>query len=196
MENETATRNCWAPELFWDAKERRFLIFWASTVTNRFLATAGQSESAYNHRMFFTTTRDFTAFEPARVFYDPGFSVIDATLVPFRSEFLMVIKDERVNPVKKHLFVASAGRPEGPYGKPGAPFTPDWVEGPTILRVGEEFVAYFDRYRDHRYGAMKTRDFKTWEDVSDRLVVPKGIRHGTAFPVSEKVLEKLMATRP
>ena len=65
MAQEPGVRNCWAPEIIYDERRMEFLIFWASTVTGKFPVTAGASENDYNHRMYFTTTRDFTAFAPA-----------------------------------------------------------------------------------------------------------------------------------
>lgn len=32
-----------------------------------------------------------------------------------------------------------------------------------------------------------------WRDVSDRLTVPDGMRHGTAFAVPKAIAEKLLA---
>ena len=46
-------------------------------------------------------------------------------------------------------------------------------------------------YRDHGYGAVKSRDLKTWQDITDKLQFPKGARHGTVFAVSEDVLARL-----
>ena len=45
------------------------------------------------------------------------------------------------------------------------------------------------KYRDHRYGAVRSLDHgETWEDVSDQVSFPKGIRHGTAFAVDASVI--------
>ena len=66
MAHEPGVRNAWAPEIAWDAKRKEFLIFWASTIPGKFTETAGSSESEYNHRMYFTTTKDFRAFAPAQ----------------------------------------------------------------------------------------------------------------------------------
>ena len=53
-----------------------------------------------------------------------------------------------------------------------------------------------DRYRDHRYGAVRSLDHgETWEDVSDQVSFPKGIRHGTAFAVDASVVESLIDDR-
>jgi beta-galactosidase len=32
---------------------------------------------------------------------------------------------------------------------------------------------------------------KTWEDISDQVVFPKGVRHGTALEVNEKIINAL-----
>ena len=50
---------------------------------------------------------------------------------------------------------------------------------------------YFDKYRDHQYGVIRSKDLVNWEDVSDQLVVPKGIRHGTVLRVPRAVVDAL-----
>ncbi|MEZ5006286.1 MAG: hypothetical protein R2738_10265 [Bacteroides graminisolvens] len=50
---------------------------------------------------------------------------------------------------------------------------------------------YFDKYRDHKYGAVRSKDRQKWEDISDLVTFPKGTRHGTAFKVKKSVLKKL-----
>ena len=162
------------PEITWDAQKGQFLIFWASTITNRFLETAGQAENHYNHRMYWTTTKDFQTFTGTRLYYDPGFNIIDATLLPAKGRFYLLFKDETFKPPRKDLRMAVADNPEGPFGPPGPPFTRQWVEGPTALRVGDEYIVYFDCYREQRYGAMTSKDLVRWRDVSDRLVMPGG----------------------
>jgi lysophospholipase L1-like esterase len=59
MAHEPGVLNAWAPEIVYDDKRGEFLIFWASTIPGRFAATDGSSEEKYNHRMYYTTTRDF-----------------------------------------------------------------------------------------------------------------------------------------
>lgn len=64
-----------------------------------------------------------------------------------------------------------------------------WAEGPAPLFIGDTLYVYFDKYRDHRYGAVRSLDHgETWEDVSDQVSFPKGIRHGTAFAVDASVI--------
>ena len=47
-------------------------------------------------------------------------------------------------------------------------------------------------YRAHKYGAMRSKDLKTWEDVTNELHVPSAAKHGTVFKVTKSVVEKLM----
>ena len=192
MAHEPAAINCWAPEIVWDAKRAEYLIFWATTITNQFTETAGTGDDKYNHRIYATTTKDFKSFTPAKLFYDPGFNVIDATILRTRGKFYLIVKDETKNPPKKNLRIASSDDIAGPYTNLSAPFTRDWVEGPSAMRVGEEFVVYFDAYRDRRYEAMSSKDLKTWEDMTSKISFPKGTKHGTAIQVPKIILDDLL----
>lgn len=192
MQDEPATRNLWAPELFYDRQQERWMILWSSTVTNRFLETALTGDDGYNHRVYYTTTRDFEKFEPSELLYDPGFNVIDATLFEHENKIYMVLKDERRNPVKKNLRLAVADRATGPYGPAGEPFTVSWVEGPSVLRIGDEHYVYFDHYaRPHYYGAVKSKDLAHWEDVSKQMSFPKDHRHGTVILIPDELAATL-----
>lgn len=182
MENEPGCKNCWAPEVFYDKAQQDYLIIWSTTITGRY----GDS-----HRMYSTTTRDFESYTPAKLFFEPGYSVIDGTIAEYGGKFYLVHKDERQTPVKKNLRLATSDAIAGPYGPPAEPFTKDWVEGPTVLKIGEEYTVYFDCYREKHYGAMKTRDFKKWEDVTDQLSMPAGVRHGTALAVPAEIIKQL-----
>jgi PelA/Pel-15E family pectate lyase len=104
----------------------------------------------------------------------------------------MILKDETRNPVKKNLRITESRNATGPYGSASPPFSPEWVEGPTAARVNNEWIVYFDMYRDHRYGAVKSRDLKNWETITDKLSMPAGARHGSVFTVSDQVLARLL----
>jgi len=57
--------------------------------------------------------------------------------------------------------------------------------------MGAQWVVYFDKYTQHKYGAIESSDLKTWTEVSDKLEMPKGIRHGTVLKITEGELNKL-----
>jgi hypothetical protein len=130
------------------------------------------STNGYNHRVYCSTTADFQRFTESRLLFDPGFNVIDATLLEAGSGFYLFLKDERKQPLKKNLRFATADRPEGPYGQPSEPFTGDWVEGPTAIKIRNEYVVYFDHYaQPEYYGAVRSQDLRRWEDCSKGLAM-------------------------
>ena len=63
-------------------------------------------------------------------------------------------------------------------------------EGPTAIKIGGDWYVYFDRYRDHRFGVVRSRDLVHWEDISGQLRMPAGIRHGTALRVPQAPSEQ------
>jgi len=192
MENEPQTRNIWAPELFYDAAKTRWLIFWSSTIPGRFPATDATGDDGYNHRAYVTTTKDFIQFTPSRLFFDPGYNIIDATLLAAEGKFHLIFKDERKNPVKKNLRRAVADSPEGPFGQVTEPFTGDWVEGPSAIKIKGQYLVYFDHYTNpHYYGAVRSKDLVHWEDCSKEMTFPPGHRHGTVLRISAEIAARL-----
>lgn len=188
MTNEPTTVNVWAPELFYDAQGKQFVILWASTIPGRFPDNLEKHDN--NHRLYFTTTRDFTTFAPAKLFFDPGFSVIDGFILRDGKRFVLLNKDNsRPN---LNLRVAFAKSPLGPWENESEPFTQKFTEGPCALKVGDDWLVYFDTYREKIYGAMKTRDFKTFTDVTKEVSVPPEHKHGTAFEVPHAILDNLL----
>ena len=192
MTNEPTTVNVWAPEVFYDAGEKQFVIVWASTIPGRF--PDFQEKHDNNHRLYATTTRNFTNFTPAKLFFEPGFSVIDGFILRDGKRFVLLNKDNsRPN---LNLRVAFAGSPLGPWVDESEPFTQKFTEGPCALRVGDDWLIYFDAYREKIYGAMKTRDFKTFTDVTTKVSFPAEHKHGTAFCVPRDILDKLLTANP
>ena len=199
MAHEPNAVNCWAPEIFYDDATQQYLIFWATTIPGRFPQTeqipGDQAQGVtLNHRIYCTRTADFKTYSDTKLFYNDGFNAIDATLAKDGDRYVMFVKDETKAPVaKKHIRIATADKAEGPYGHASAPFTPDWVEGPTSLKIGDTWYVYYDGYTRHRMEGSKSKDLKTWESITDQLSFPRGVRHGTAFKVSDEIAARLKA---
>lgn len=200
MEHEPKAKNCWAPELFYDEAGGQFLIFWATTIPGRFPETDNQSNKGppapgNNHRIYGVTTKDFQAFSKTKLFYDHGFNVIDAAVVRDGKRYVMFLKDETNTPFtpQKNIRMAFSNRAEGPFGVPSEPITGNyWAEGPSAVKIDGRWFVYFDKYRKHRYGLVVSRDLANWTDQSEKLRMPKGIRHGTVFRVPEEVARGLL----
>ncbi len=186
--DSTGVANCWAPELFYDAAAKEWWIVWASTIKGKFRETLGSGNRENNHRQYAVRTRDFVTFTAAELFYDPGFLVIDAALFRDGNRYAMVVKNETDKPPAKNLFLTFAPSLRGPWTKPGPSISgEDWAEGATPIRINDAWYVYFDKYRDKRYGAVRSKNLQRWEDISDRVRFPAGVRHGTAFRAPEKV---------
>ena len=200
MKHEPTALNAWAPEIFYDEQAQEYLIFWASTIPGRFPQTEESGDTRddqkkLNHRIYMVTTKDFVTYSPTSLFYDGGFNVIDATIVRAGAEFVMIVKDETKRPVaKKHLRVTRASRARGPYGPASPPISADWVEGPTLLKVGENWILYYDDTPGTATGRFDRRTSGLDRDLGPGAV-PPGMRHGTAFAASEAVIRRLAEPR-
>ena len=192
MEHETEARNCWAPELFYDTDSKTYLLFWATTLPGRFPETDALGDDGYNHRMYATTTKDFIDFSETKLFYEPGFNVIDATILKTKDAYRMFIKDETLLPEpKKNIRIATSDKLQTQWSPPSEPITQNWVEGPTVMQFNDHWIVYFDRYTEGKMGAVRSSDLKTWTDISDQIQFPEGTRHGTIFNVKESLYNKI-----
>ena len=188
MASEPKTVNVWAPEISYDNEKDEFVVVWASCIPNRF--KRGIEEAENNHRLYYIRTKDFKTVSKAKLLYNPGFSTIDATIVKrAKQDYVMVLKDNtRPN---RNLKVAFASSPTGPYSKASKAFTESFVEGPTVEKIGDEYLIYYDVYKKKIYGAMKTKDFIHFTDVTKNISVPEGHKHGTIFKAPASIIENL-----
>ena len=189
MAHDTSVVNVWAPELFYEDSTGEFYVVWASTIPFKF--EKGEEEERNNHRLYYTKTKDFVDFTPAELFYDPGFSSIDAVIVKRApSDYVLVFKDN-TRP-ERNILAAFGKTPAGPYGDTTERFTEMFTEGPSVVKVGDEWLIYFDAYRNKAYEAVSTKDFRQFTPINDKINVPAGHKHGTIVKVSEKVLNGIV----
>ncbi|MBN1515102.1 glycoside hydrolase family 43 protein [Candidatus Sumerlaeota bacterium] len=193
MENTPGTKNCWAPETFYDDMRNEYIITWSSDVQGRFPATA--SPDRMNNRTYCVTTKDFRQFSPAQLFFEPGFDHIDATIFKDQGRYILAVKegDMQNRGVWGPIHLAVASDPHGPYKFMKVPLiSGQKVEGHTIARIGDEYVAYFHYYTGGRCGARKTRDFVYWSDASAEFRAVQGQSHGTVFAVPRSIVDRLI----
>jgi beta-xylosidase len=192
MEHEPEAKNCWAPELFYDKEENQYMIYWSTTIPGQFTETDSTEKRGWNHRIYYVTTRDFKTFSETALLYDPGFNCIDAIIARHNGSFVMIVKNETLFPeARKDLHIAFSNSLTDGWGDASGPITRNWVEGPTITRIGEKWTVYFDRYREKKMGAIESIDLENWRDISDSISFPSGTRHGTVFKVKRDILDNL-----
>ena len=189
MAEEKTTVNVWAPELFYDADSSRYIIVWASTIPFRF--EKGAEDENNNHRLYYTTTKDFSSFTPAQLFLDPKFSVIDAQILKRSSKDYVLILKDNTRP-ERDVKVAFGKTPLGPWENISQPFTPKLSEGPNVAKVKDGWLIYYDNYGAKKFGAAFTKDFKTFTDATSQINIPEGHKHGTILMISKKQLKALI----
>lgn len=196
MQHEDSVQNCWAPEINYNPQDQNFIIYWSSTVSHRFPETKESTKKGRNHRIYCITTKDFVEFSDTKLFYEPGFNVIDASIKATDDGYAMFIKNETELPEpEKNILVVFSENMTGPYTIPKNPITGDyWAEGPTAIKIDGRWFVYFDKYRKHQFGLITSADLENWTDESEKLVMPEGIRHGTVFEVPGSILKPLLRT--
>jgi hypothetical protein len=189
MDHEPATVNVWAPEIFYDDEQKHYIIIWASCIPGRF--EKGIEEDSNNHRMYYTVTKDFQTFSETKLFLDPGFSVIDAVIVKrARNDYVLMLKDN-TRP-ERDIKVAFSNSPTGPWKNVSKAFTDNFTEGPSVVKLKDEWLIYYDSYRKKIYEASATKDFIHFENVTSKVKMPEGHKHGTIVTAKKKFVKELV----
>jgi sucrose-6-phosphate hydrolase SacC (GH32 family) len=180
MANVPGTNNTWAPEIYWDAGKKQWLIIWSSVVEGKH----------QGNRIYSSMTADFEHFTTPAIFFDPGYEVIDATILETGSKYHLVFKDERKEPLKKFIQIATSASLEGPWSEISEPFTEPWTEGPSAIKIGGEYLVYYDHYRDpKRMEAVRSKDLKHWAPAD--VTFPEGSKHGSFLKITKEEAERL-----
>lgn len=185
MKDFPETNNVWAPETYWDAKHKEWLIIWSSSMKN----------SKTGNHIWSTFTPDFKAFSKPSIFFDPGYVTIDATIYHQpRGPYRMVFKDQSYDPLSFQERVATGPTLEGPWKQISGPIDESWSEGPSVIHVGHLFIVYYDHYRPPhaRYEAVATSDWKHWEDITAEASLPNHCKHGSFLRITDAEAAKLL----
>jgi len=178
--------NVWAPEIYWDAKRREWLIIWSSSM----------KDSKTGNRIWSSFTPDFNNFSKPQIFLDPGYVVIDATLFhgsagPYR----LIFKDQTLDPLTYQERVATGPSLEGPWSNISRPINESWSEGPSAIQIGDTYIVFYDHYRPPRarFEAVATKDWKHWTDITEQISLPAHSKHGSFLRITDEEADRLLA---
>lgn len=196
--------NTWAPEAHYDAKIGAYVVYWASKI----YADSDPNHAGGTHnKMMYSTTRDFRTFSEAKVWNDPGDSVIDSTVIKEGDTYYRFTKDEArvsgcldimqensrdllavdlpaANPRSWSLMANCIGKKAGTGG----------VEGPTVFKSNteEKYYLFVDEFGGRGYIPLESTSLENpnWK-LSSNYDLPRAPRHGTVLPVTKAELERL-----
>jgi beta-xylosidase len=196
--------NTWAPEAYWDDSLGAYVVFWASKLYAD--DDPGHTGSTYN-KMLYATTKDFRTFSEPKVWNDPGYSVIDSTVVKHRGTYYRYTKDERdpgsSGPCAKFI----TGEKSTSLTDTSYDFVADCIgsgamdrgEGPTVFKSNteEKWYLFIDEYGGRGYLPFETTDLDSGRWTPSRnYQLPASPRHGTVIPVTQAEYDRLLAAYP
>ncbi|MFC4069787.1 family 43 glycosylhydrolase [Actinoplanes subglobosus] len=193
--------NTWAPEAFYSKELGAYVVFWASKLYAE--NDPNHTGSTYN-KMMYATTRDFHTFSEPKVWKDPGYSVIDSTVIENNGVYHRITKDERNNssnsPCSKFLIqekstdllstnwdfqaecIGSGALSQG--------------EGPLVFKSNTEqkWYLFIDEYGGRGYVPFSTTDLNSgvWTP-EPTYTMPSRPRHGTILPVTKAEYDRISA---
>jgi len=185
MKEFPATNNVWAPEIYYDSSQSKWLMIWSSSM----------KDSKVGNRIWSTLTPDFETFSQPTIFFDPGYVVIDATIFhgdtgPYR----LIFKDQTQDPLSYQERVATGPTVEGPWSEISGPINESWSEGPSAIQVGNRYIVFYDHYRapHARYEAVATTDWKHWEEITTQTALPAYCKHGSFLKITNAEAMRLL----
>ncbi|TLS42574.1 1,4-beta-xylanase [Streptomyces montanus] len=196
--------NTWAPEAYWDDTLGEFVVFWASKLYAD--DDPDHTGSTYN-KMLYATTKDFRTFSEPKVWDDPGYSVIDSTVVKHNGTYYRYTKDERdpssSSPCSKFI----TGEKSTSLTDTSYDFVSDCIgsgsidrgEGPTVFKsnIENKWYLFIDEYGGRGYVPFETTDLDSGKwTMSKNYQLPASPRHGTVMPVTQAEYDRLLAAYP
>ena len=189
-------RNIWAPEWFFDEKAGEYFLLWSASFED-----AGWKDS----RLWWCRTKDWKSFTPAKVLFDPDYSVIDGTLKKVDDTYYLFHKEEEFGErtgERRAIRLATSKNIEGPYEIHQGPLNngqivPTITEGCSVMPdpLGAGWLLLYDYCMTNRFGASASSDLKEWKVVDD-VKFPPDARHGSAFKLKADEAERLRKQFP
>lgn len=191
MADFPATSNVWAPETYWDATKRQWLLIWSSSM----------KDSPAGNRIWFSLTPDFKTFSKPAIFFDPGYVTIDATIFQETMQrgktgpYHLIFKQQTSDPLTYQERVATGPTLEGPWSSISGPINESWSEGPSCIQIGDQYIVFYDHYRAPRarYEAVATTDWKHWRDITAEISLPEHCKHGSFLHITGEEAARLVA---
>ncbi len=181
----------WAPEFYYDLKTDKYYMYFSD---NGFV----NENSEKGGPIFASTTADFSEFDYPYIYFNPGYSVIDGTIIRVNGSNYMFYKDERK--AAQTIFYAEGETLEGFNKAYDEQFlnVVKYMEGPFVFKDknGGYFI-YMDNYPNGKFYAGHFNNLKEKHDIlwfeENQIKLPENdVRHGSVVGVTKNELEKII----
>ena len=198
MGDVSGARNAWAPEFFVDDGTGNHIVVWSSSVGGDGSMWAPPFRirtETMEHRLWCSVTPDFESWSPPRVWFDPGYTIIDGTVLRRNGRWMMAFKDERgrnhAPEPYKGIRISGFDDPFGPFDPPSEIVSDAPAEGPTFVEADSGVSVLFDCFLHGGYGGARLSRGH-WRPLTG-LSVPTGARHASVLRVDEETFANLAA---
>ncbi|MFC3789997.1 immunoglobulin-like domain-containing protein [Paenibacillus sp. GCM10012307] len=176
----------WAPEIAYDPVQDNYVLYWS------------------HGTIYSNTTKDFLTVSGKSSFFNPGYSVIDASIVEWEGTYYMFYKDERGDnsdntPYKALNVATSKTLQPGSFEVASDDYITDHlVEGPFVIKSFTEnkWYMYYDYFmRGGIFGVSYTNDLASnnWTKMVDtEFKLPNKVRHASASGVTQAEIDNLL----
>ena len=181
----------WAPQMIWDSSKNAYLVYYSLLSSNE--------GDTYDKIYYSYADADFKTLTQPRIFFDPGFSVIDADIVlnPYDGLYHMYYKREAANGTDRGVYEATSPLLVGGTWTDITHVTnegSEQVEGSSVIRRINEDVynLYYMRYSGgSAYKVCETDHIGLNTSSSTNLQGTGAFQHGSFMTLTEEEYKML-----
>jgi len=184
------SKNAWAPEFTYVQEVDSFYIYWSSDRGDGYL------------RHFYCTTRDWKTFSPSKLFFDPGYTNIDMTILKYKELYYAFYKAEGVQAGKIRVAISKNLNPAIQRFSGTTDVLPGYTtpsEGPEVFKsIGEnKWYLYWDKFVGDNGVSYATSDNPSilagWSIIPDiQIANPTKVKHGSVEIISSDELTTIL----
>jgi hypothetical protein len=157
--------------------------------------------------MLYAMTDDFRSFSEPKIWWDPGYSVIDSTVIEHAGHYYRFSKDDRERAEGAPCGKSVVAQKSAALTSTAFEHIAECVgrgaigdgEGPLVFKSNaeEKWYLFIDEYGGRGYVPFETTDLDTgqWTMVKD-YQMPGHPRHGAVIPVTQAEYDRLAKAYP
>lgn len=188
MADEPLVQSTTAPEILFDKLSKTFHLVWASSISGK--SETGKTEEGLKNQLYGLTTSDFKTFTKRTPLLNADYSISECSILKQKGAYRLFYKNEvdhtiewinsqRLKTISKINKTTLSGN------KPAT--------GPAALQVEDYTYIYWENDMDKTMAAKRCKNINkpVWENISDMVRFPAGVKRGVAIKINKEILAKL-----